>query len=989
MTEQELINAVLSGDSNYLLSRASVMSEEDKAVYADVSLKLSKEVRRLANYAEVHEEAETQQRVTEWLTKKSKNTTCEYITNLFALHCASDVAMVSFCQAEDMPRELFWGIWGNEKLRERLIIQAMSQRSTDWKRRYFSNKNLNAYYGLFWEEFWAIMNEGASERPLDARYYGFFIDRFSSISLHSEGDISGKIRLYPEFLESDIWGVFKVNSRALVLRDKYEADERGTIPKQERWYEAIYKLEKEGLISRARLLDECLIGMSLPLSSVVLSNMLIFYQGLNPSDAEVASRGHLFVDILIHGKGKVFAFAIAQLQALSKRGDLNTAYFIANATTILKKCALGQAKSTLKLIKLLLAHDPTLKQSVSALLATVLEEMHGDLALLLTKAQAEFSPAPLDNKREGVYQSNTGEKDKTDAYGMRSVTSTDCVSLDKTTDTCRRLSKLDAESLKRAGLNFSLASDGKCLVGLCAPVTDISMDRVLTADTQLTVATGMRNIATLIDAEGSYDYFGSLGFRKEIIMDGLMRLYNQPSESNVVSLQEKSVEKNLTAFMSSYKSGYINMNRFKHRFEHRLTYEQCQFVLNGGCAPALSLPSHVSGWLSPVVLVKRFNIWLDNNLEIIRPDFILALLRLAPDFRSQALALLKPSQDFYRRVISWALGGEASIAANNDEETLVWLAAARARQPYGELIELAALDVADYGPNFPRPANMQWRTTTRHVDTSKHIYESSLLVEFGYQDDRQVLDYYSFPGGYLYTWQPRTDVGFMLSETELLYAHSYSMLNDDGYWAMVIKQLCYCMDVSAKFHIDNVVLLNPLTFPDKQIRELMVIAVFIALMAKREEFRVKGISIVKQLIAEERFDERLWATVASKLLLSPWAKLNRLVPSFKEIADTSSLHCLRVAQCLQALFNAMASLPKAGHFLLSLAVAINESIGYVYQPSTITHLKTLKASGKSATLVKHLQAAPSADDELHHRVLLQRINIRLAKAEKYTLQGYT
>ena len=104
----------------------------------------------------------------------------------------------------------------------------------------------------------------------------------------------------------------------------------------------------------------------------------------------------------------------------------------------------------------------------------------------------------------------------------------------------------------------------------------------------------------------------------------------------------------------------------------------------------LATPTHQGGWIDPNVFVQRL---LDLESRRLQPDtcdLIQALLRLAPDRRSQALREAEKLGGFTGRVVQWALGGDDRLIAGETGSDSIWLAAGRARYPRGRLDALAS-----------------------------------------------------------------------------------------------------------------------------------------------------------------------------------------------------------------------------------------------------------------------------------------------------------
>src|SRR5262249_21850446 len=121
-------------------------------------------------------------------------------------------------------------------------------------------------------------------------------------------------------------------------------------------------------------------------------------------------------------------------------------------------------------------------------------------------------------------------------------------------------------------------------------------------------------------------------------------------------------------------------------------------VVAGQAAGLLSAPTHAGGWIAPQTLAERVNGW--SGAEPEPTDACLAMLRLAPEDRAEALTMLKEVRAEWAHTIRYALGAPRVTLGNT---AALWIAAARARAPWAddERIEKA---FPDYGPDAGRRA---------------------------------------------------------------------------------------------------------------------------------------------------------------------------------------------------------------------------------------------------------------------------------------------
>jgi hypothetical protein len=133
-----------------------------------------------------------------------------------------------------------------------------------------------------------------------------------------------------------------------------------------------------------------------------------------------------------------------------------------------------------------------------------------------------------------------------------------------------------------------------------------------------------------------------------------------------------------------------------------------QAIGKGLARTQFSAPTHRGAWIDPRALVARSHAAETGAPALCLCDQVLALLRLAPDRRAEALAEAKSLASEWGAALRYALGGDEPIG----ETASLWIAAARARAPYGDDPRIASFfgtptRGGDLAPRF------SWRTATR------------------------------------------------------------------------------------------------------------------------------------------------------------------------------------------------------------------------------------------------------------------------------------
>ena len=139
----------------------------------------------------------------------------------------------------------------------------------------------------------------------------------------------------------------------------------------------------------------------------------------------------------------------------------------------------------------------------------------------------------------------------------------------------------------------------------------------------------------------------------------------------------------------------------------------------------LSAPTHRCFWIDPRVLVERSKEAAKDGMALLGvADQILALLRLAPDRRPEALTAARGIDGEWGAALRYALGGDAGPGKTH----ALWVAAARARAPFDEDRTVAKL-VGRGTRGADLPPRLAPRILYRSYGTSRMFAEVAIAAD--------------------------------------------------------------------------------------------------------------------------------------------------------------------------------------------------------------------------------------------------------------------
>lgn len=142
-------------------------------------------------------------------------------------------------------------------------------------------------------------------------------------------------------------------------------------------------------------------------------------------------------------------------------------------------------------------------------------------------------------------------------------------------------------------------------------------------------------------------------------------------------------------------------------------YDIAKQVAANNQVQLLSMPTHRNGWLDPMVFASRVIQLQNSGKEPALSDATQALLRLAPDHRSEALEQIRDISSELAEAYRYALGEETVLRSLSCKA--IWIAASRARFPHQDDPKLRE-KLGYLGPDTISPATYNNETEALTLD---------------------------------------------------------------------------------------------------------------------------------------------------------------------------------------------------------------------------------------------------------------------------------
>jgi hypothetical protein len=418
----------------------------------------------------------------------------------------------------------------------------------------------------------------------------------------------------------------------------------------------------------------------------------------------------------------------------------------------------------------------------------------------------------------------------------------------------------------------------------------------------------------------------------------------------------------------------------------------------GQATVLFSTPTHKGGWIDPEVLVERvcksyapptgsavkklfgdvlsaFGVNIDRQALA---DQCLALLRIAPERRAQALAKLdsgNANRTEFIDALRYALGAEA---VKIGDSTPLWIAAARARNPFAndEIVGAKHHDagpdgtlLATYRPNYltsipsyalnpTRQFSMKSQSDFRFVLRSPVMPPDAKLAQaFSVLRHRFKIEAYSVARF--------TD-----------WRRSVWPINPDAFFAEGIDRMT-THEGSEPTGRENKVFIEPLYDPDVPVRDVGVLMLVIAATSKQKDEHEHAIEALIAVLEDGRVVGRTLGVLMRELLQTqplrckvgywqhdmwpPLVSVTRWAKAFKPVVGTSSYHALMIQDALEeALQGDAKKAPKDTNQLLEVfleaLIETGDEVANVSTRQFLTDIHSAQPSTKGGKLAKQILA---------------------------------
>lgn len=519
-----------------------------------------------------------------------------------------------------------------------------------------------------------LYDAGLCEKPSGDGYILGMIEglpgwRIAPSSLwDKETPLAERIRKTPDIRDEDVWRLFEVEGGgdlSLSSFDKYVGGK-----KTGGWTGALVELSEDGTLSRDRLLDESLNALGRDFAQFRAGWFSRFHDALAPTLDERVARRNQYLRLLGSSIPPTVSFALKAVLQLDKANELPPSDVMQCIEPVLHARAKGTVTSGLKLIADAVKRDPGMSRDACKLAATAL--IH--------------EAADVQKKALDLIESLGGTDDPDVVAALSDYADGVAPSL------MNRLSEMLGDTGDSPEIDETGGELVKEVISDIDPI--VSLDELIAEFLRV-----LEDASQPLQIERVLDGLARFGAQQPQDFNKLVGPLRKRSAAIIKRLPDDQLQYQIArlayAFASSEKLLYEDSFRYpnadiapysQHRERERRSFEDTflgrnidilNLVRSGHQLPILSAPTDSRGFVAAEALLSRYSAYKSVRVAPGPTDTALALMRLSPDDRDDALKALDPA-DEYERAFAFALGAEMS----SGKTKWLWVAAAAARLPY-------------------------------------------------------------------------------------------------------------------------------------------------------------------------------------------------------------------------------------------------------------------------------------------------------------------
>lgn len=905
------------------------------------------------------------------------------------------------------------------------VFEILIERKPNWVESFVAMLLESRFAFREWTLIRRLIAEKLVKKPDVPTYYLGMISCLGN--RFSETPMIDQLLAEPDLLTDDIWRLFEIEGGGDISLANLDRFGYGRS-----FAKTFIELMNQGMLPRKRLLTSSLEALERGFNHYRAKWFFTFFDMLEPTDKELKAERTRFLGLLLAPAPNVVTWAFEKVRSLAR--SYSPEELAPAIEPLLQSKSKGLALEATQLLNEIATQSPKQAHDVSRIAATALRHEKADVQNAALNLIEQFGK---DDAETGllVHRFSSGlaasvRKRATELFGTGNAESLsaakgqrlaagkvvkgNAIVLSK--ELKRLFSIDDLESNLASGLLEipSVKFDGTDIPRLrfvkpLTPIKDIE-ELIDVAARVIEDGSLIDDVERCIDAMARLsaakpDNFNSLiapimKRTTKLILKGAMPFCGADPANDILGLlvafcdgevirpkivkrkqpHGSDTEVKLT-FRDEEQTGWdINLSK-PVGFLSRRCQAIAELIATGKSRQLLSIPTHEHGWIDPRELAHRANSYSTETPD--EQDLILAMLRLAPEHRADALKTLKAGKQEWHSAVRYALG---DTKVTIGKSAPLWIAAARARAPWLTDDRLKK-SFPNLGPDAAEAAQSSLVFTQKRYEQFAFTRTSSTVSP---PCPKKLAE--DIPTVLLHSSRELNNFDYHFEAGDFAGRTNGAIRWTSTLWPIARDSFCASAAVACFDNIDwseamwqNRTMLEPLLDSGSPLRPLAT--QFLAGMLSAKEPGEAGLAtdIAIQAISDGRLGtDNLTAACTNLLPPTGLIKPGRWQKTMTDVANASVVHAAVIQQSLQNTLTATKdNWPKDVGKLLELLLELTAGHSLPLTSEFQSTLQSGNASGKQKKLATQLlSAAKEADSSAVKSVLSTAIADRTTVAAK-------
>lgn len=559
---------------------------------------------------------------------------------------------------------------------------------------------------------------------------------------HKYSYVPGNLEKWPITLEKHIWLIFQFET-TIHFSDRY-LQLQNSKKDFRHWIEALRNCAEKELINRERLLRESILATGRNFNKSLSGWFVELFEALQPTPAELLILQSELINTLSSKHSKAINAALSGIKEIIDDKKFNATFFLDNVPILLASETKSVVSKSISLLEKIVRKNPTLKEQACIQLTQAFihndEEIQNKAAKFLAKYSDETKQSV--SKEIAQYADSILMSARTILADLISSTSKNNAEqiIPESSISSSPIAVEKVTSIDELIFLASQAFDNNDPLHIdLLPAALVELQNQIDGSVLQKLEPALQRAYTLImnDWPSTMGYLDHL-FATFFIDATKLFIGKYPNEGLSLqnihdSFRKKDSENKVkwswyTPRISDLATWSVHTKDTTYIIHKAILINAYEKIKTDSRLPLLSTPTHLNGFVDPVVLVHRLALYQQSSQLPDNYDFQLALSRIAPfNYREAIQETANTLKGETSRILQFVLDPKVRPSPPFETPSL-WFMASITKSPLATFPEFKHLFYSTL-PLSTFTGNVPWRSFIEHYKTTRYNYEKKSAEE--------------------------------------------------------------------------------------------------------------------------------------------------------------------------------------------------------------------------------------------------------------------